>query len=144
MTSSVIPVVSKRFLDFAGLPIGSHQDLILADRLSLLHWREVTLEVQVHSHSLVATPTNGITFYVFGTSWTEEEPGTLFINDFTGGVAIQPGVPSPAYLLAPLRTLEETLSEGHHVDTVRVTVGADRLESGVMNATVSMQFSVKE
>jgi len=54
MPGLVIASTPKRLIDFAGLTSGSTQDFILADRVPVVHWPELTLLVRVHSNGIAS------------------------------------------------------------------------------------------
>src|SRR5690242_16398185 len=83
MAGAVLPVIPKRFLDFATLPLNTSEDVVVADRVNLVHWRELHLRAEFHSTTL---PTgSSIQIIVFAQSWTPEEPGLEFLDTISAG-----------------------------------------------------------
>jgi hypothetical protein len=138
---NMLPVIPKRFLDFSTLPNGSTNEFVLADRVQLLHWRELTLTVNVHSHTL--TGTNTINIFVYPQSWTEEDPAKLFLAPIAGPtLTLTAFSPSPGLLTVPIQTLGQ---QPAIAAMARITAGGVRAASGgTMQATLSLRFSTKE
>jgi hypothetical protein len=137
MRGVALPVIPKRFFDFANLANGQ-QEVILADRIPLIEWRELTLLVRVHSHTL--TGTNTIAINVYPQSWTAEEPGLQFL---TGSAAAQTTIgtatPSPGVVALTVPTLGSNAIVG----MARVTATATRTGAGTMQASLSLEFDNK-
>src|SRR5689334_17048766 len=105
MSRQILPTIPKRLLNFDGLEIGGSSNIVLAQEVELLHWRELTLMVQVHSHSL-SSGAGSIYVAVVPMSRTIEDPSTAFLpSNFFLTAAIAAGVPSPTLLTLTLPTL---------------------------------------
>src|SRR6266498_3972515 len=102
MPGYILPALPKRVVDFATLATGSTEDLILADRIPLLHWRELTLRMQISSHSLGpgGSWVGRIKTMVSPQSWTQEDPGVQFLpTPMTIAATIDNATPSRQSLL---------------------------------------------
>ena len=98
MAGYTISAVPKRTVDFAGLDAGLTQQLILADRVDLLQWREATMLVNVYSHSL-ASGAGTLRIIAFGQSISADDPSLDFIDSANVfAVTLNGSTPSPAYL----------------------------------------------
>ena|SRR5258706_4662653 len=140
MSGYIIPLVAKRKVDYASLPNPGQQDVILADRVEVIHWRELTVRVQVFDHSLISNA-GTITVMVIPMSWTEEEPNQPFLSSISAGdVIIQNNTLTPAFLTKNLTT------NGADCMTAmaRVVARGIRSAGGAMNATISVDFSAKD
>jgi hypothetical protein len=140
MSGFALPVLPKYFLDFSTLANSATEEYILADRVPLLHWRELTMKVRVHSHSL--TGSNQIQFNVKPQSWTEEDPGIPFVSfTIAAFVVILSSTPSPALLTASIPTIG---GAGSIAAMAQITVIGSRAGVGSMNANCSIEFSEKD
>jgi len=140
VSGRLLPAIPKRTLDFATLASGATQEVILADRVPLLHWRELTLIVRVHSHTLLSSA-NTIIILVYPQSWTSEDPDIQFVTtSAAGGVTLGPATPSPTILNCPVATV------GYFsiAALARITALASRQSAGVMQAALSLEFSSKD
>jgi len=138
MAGYIIPVVPKRLIDFGVLPNGSTQDLILADRIELLHWREVNLTVQVHQHAVAGG--GSITIIAIAQSWTSAEPETTFLgSEFQAG-AITSSTVSPTLITFSLAM------GGTNCMTALARVIARGVGAGAasLRAVVTVEFAVKD
>lgn len=134
-----LPVLPKKFLDFSTLPVGGSQEIVLADRIELLHWRELTLTVRVHSHTL--TGSNQIFIAVYPQSWTSEDPGIQWITAGTStSIAIVASTPSPGLLTLVVPTLTGSQPIAA---MARITALASRAGAGTMSAVLTLGFSAK-
>jgi hypothetical protein len=140
MSGFVLPVLPKRVVDFTTLVTGT-EDLILADRVPLLHWRELTLRMQISDHSL-SGGSGTIKIIVIPQSWTAEDPGVQFLSTSTTIAAtLGSTTPNPAFLSAPLTTI----GGGAVIAAMaRIVAQGNRLAAGAINATLSMAFSTKD
>jgi hypothetical protein len=133
-------LVPKRVLDFTGLSSGSTEDLILADRVELLHWREVTAQIRVSTHSL-SSGAGTIAIRAAAQSWTEEDPTLAFFDDSNAwSVTITSATPSPAYLTFTIPT-SGTACLGH---MARFTARGNRTAAGALSAQLSLELSLKD
>jgi hypothetical protein len=134
-----LPVLPKKFLDFSTLPVGGSQEVVLADRVELLHWRELTLKVRVHSHTM--TGSNNVAIAVYPQSWTWEDPGIQWLTSGTSTFAvIDASTPSPGLV----NLVVPTLSGAQPIAAMaRLTAFAQRAGAGTMRATITLQFSTK-
>jgi len=139
MAANILPVIPKRVIDFGGIATGT-QTVVLAERLPVPFWREVTMVVRVHSHTL-ASASNSIQIQAKPESWTEEDPGMVFLT--TGGagntITIANTTPSPALF----ETALQMLGSGGIVELVRVDAIGTRGAAGPMSAIISVGFSPK-
>lgn len=134
MAGYTMSAVPKRTVDFAGLGAGLTQQLILADRVDLLQWREVTMLVNVYNHSL-ASGAGTLRIIAFGQSISADDPSLDFIDSTNFfAVSLNSATPSPAYI--PLGDLFHPM--------VRVVAEGTRTGTGALNVTVGVDFSVKD
>ncbi len=145
MPGYILPALPKRVVDFATLATGSTEDLILADRIPLLHWRELTLRMQISSHSLGpgGSGAGTIKIIVIPQSWTQEDPGVQFLSTSTTIAAtIDNSTPTPpTFLTAPL----VTIGSGPVIAAMaRIVAQGNRTATGALNATLAIDFSTKD
>jgi hypothetical protein len=119
------------------LATGSSTELILADRVPLLHWRELTAIVRVHSHTM--TGSNSIELLFYAQSWTAEDPGLQFIGTGVPAPQITSSTPSPGMIVKALPLLGSNAIG----DMIRITALGSRSGAGTMQANVTVQFSAK-
>lgn len=137
-----LPVLPKSVLNFATLPNPGTQEIVLADRVELLHWRELTLKVRVHSHTL--TGSNTIAIKVWGMSWTPEEPGFQFpVASTTNVVTLSSSTPNPGMLSLSIPTLG-AFGSGAIPGMARFTALGSRASAGSMQAALTLELSTKE
>lgn len=139
MAGYIIPLVSKRVVDFSTLQVGGTQTAILIDRVDTLHWRQLTVVTRVHQHSL-ASGAGTITIQLIPQSWTREEPGLAFLGDVISQTLIDASTPNPAFLSQGVPTYGAVCLAAM---TRVVAVGA-RTAPGLMTAALSLEFSVKD
>jgi len=125
-----LPTIPKRVLDFNTLATGSTQDLILADRIPVLNWDGVNLQIQVHSHTL-ASGAGTIKIIVANQSWTAEDPGLEFVNFVVPQVTLDSSTSNPGFVEARVGVLSEM---------VRVLARGNRTSVGALSATISGEF----
>jgi hypothetical protein len=142
MSGSIIPIVGKRTIDFGGLGLGNTQAVILADRVELVHWQELTLLVKVHAHSLAASSAGTISIQALPCSWTDDDPGASFVCSAGSGppVVIDANTLSPDFKSGFMRTTGPN-SVG---EMVRIVALGQRVQGGAFNATVSVELSAKD
>lgn len=139
MSGYVLPAIPKRLIDYATLVSGT-EDVILADRLSVPSWREVTLLVQIYNHTLGGT-SNTIDIRVHPQSWTLEEPGLVFIDPTPLTIlSVSSATSSPGYLEVAIPTTG-TPCIGH---MAYIVARGTRNTAGAFNATFSVEFSTKD
>ena len=135
-----VPIVSvpEMVFSFPGLANGSQQ-LTVLERIDLLQWRELTLRVHVHSHTL--TGSNVISVALYPQSWTEEDPGLIFIDaNSAGGTTILASATSPCFQVAAISTLG---ADGiAALGALRVT--GTRASGGTIKATLSIDICAKD
>ncbi len=137
MSGVTIRAVPRRVVDFGGLITNLTEDLVLADRVDVRHWLELTMLVQVHVHSLL----NGagtITIGAFNQSLSSEDPDVTFVGaTAVGSLTLDSFTGSPAYAAVPLSPIADV------GDMVRLVASATRTQSGTLNATISVNISAK-
>jgi hypothetical protein len=138
MSKMVIPVMSERLIDFTTLAAGQQQELCLADRIDLRAWREVTLVLRIHSHTVSGSDT--MTVWVRPQSWTPDDPGIVFLGGIAGLATISATTPSPGLLTAAVATTG-TQPVG---SLARVTINGTRSGASAMRATLSIAFAAKD
>lgn len=141
MSGHIIPVVPKRVLDFGGVPLGFVQTIILADRVELVHWQELSMMVRVHQHSL-SGGTGWISIAAVPCSVTEDDPGTTLVAPANSGPAVllDSTTGSPDMKTRFMRTMGPNCVG----DMVRIVASAQRLLAGSLTATVSVEISAKD
>jgi hypothetical protein len=142
MSGQVIPVTPKRLVDFTGLATGT-QDFILADRVPIPSWREVTLLVRIHFHN-IGSGVGTITIMAAPQSWTPEDPGLTFLTaPSTGWTQIPPLTntsPNPGYVTANF------IMSGTNCTSAmtRLIARGTRTTAGNLSAIISVAFSAKD
>jgi hypothetical protein len=138
MALNVVKCFPKKVIDFGAS--GASQEIILADRMSLLAWREATLQLRVHSHSL-AGHLNSISVNAYGQSISAEDPGLTFLETSSiASVLISPSTASGTLFNLDLG------SDGSLYfapPLVRITAAYTRADSGTIAATLSADLSLK-
>jgi hypothetical protein len=141
MSEMMIEVMPKRSFDFATVAVGGSQDVILADRVELLEWRELTMIVRVHSHTL--TGSNTISVYAFPQSWTSEDPASLFWDPaFVNGVVITSTTPSPALLEVNLPTVGNYASKAI-LAMARFVSRVNKVGAGTVRCSLTISVKAK-
>jgi hypothetical protein len=141
MSGLIIMAVPKRVVSFANLPVSTTQELVLADRIDLVDWRELTLILNVHGHSLGGT-TNTIGIRAISQSWTAEDPKLEFLGDiFSVNIDSDTLIPELRFIpIAPFGYGGGVISA-----MARITaLGTRGVNPGAMDATVSVQISAKD
>jgi len=92
MFEHIILLCPKRTVDYATLPSPGSQDVVVADRIDVARWRELSLVVKVFTHSLVSGA-GTITIMTLPQSWTKRIPGSS---------SLAPALPA-SYSTAPPR-----------------------------------------
>jgi hypothetical protein len=142
MSGYVIPIAEKRFFDFTTLAAPNTQTIVLADRVDVMRWRELTLCVRVHDHSL-AGGAGAIFVRASPQSFSREEPGTIFVDttSIAAEIAIDSTTTQPALLLAPINVTGTTNCMS---DLAYIHVSGTRSAAGPITATISVEISAKD
>jgi len=135
MSAQVISVSPKRKFDFATLATGASDEHVVGDLIGVTPWREITMLVTVFNHTL-SSGAGTIDVVIYARSQTAEDPGLIFQSSVTS-LTINSTTPSPAFLSVAV----PTLSVG---DAVMVTARGTRSAAGTLDATISVQLSVKD
>jgi hypothetical protein len=142
MAGLVIATTPKRVVDFSGLTSGSTQDFILADRVPILHWRELTAVVRVHSLNIGAG-VGQINIYAAQQSWTPEDPGLPFLTNAASWVlatALSSTTQTPGSVAAPL-----TMGGSNCLGAMtRLIARGNRTAAGSLNATITVEIVAKD
>lgn len=142
MSGILLSVVPKRVVDFSTLlaPGPASEDLILADRVEITPWREVTVRVRLHSLSMPANAS--IQVLVFPQSYTTEEPGLTFLaNSSTDAAPFTTSTAAPTMVAVAL----PMLSGGPFASLARVVArGVRGATAGTIQAALSVDFAVKD
>jgi hypothetical protein len=131
------PVLAKRLVDFSTLATPGGQEIVLVDRIELVRWRELSLKIRVHSHTL--TGTNTIAINVYPQSWTSEDPGMQFV----AGVAATTSFGASSLSPGEIDLTVPVLGTNNIAGMARITASGSRNGVGTMQATLSMEFSSK-
>jgi len=142
MSGYVIPIVDKRILDFSTLATSATQTIVLADRVDVMRWAELTLCVRIHAHSL-AGGSGEIRVRASPQSCSAEEPGTIFVDtaSIAAEIVIDSTTPQPAFLLSPINVLGTVNCMS---DLAYIHVQGSRLDAGSISATMSVEISAKD
>ena len=145
MDGEIIQVVPKRNLDFTTLGVGDTQQVVLADRVDIVQWREVTMMVMVHNHSL-ANGAGTINIWATPESRSAEDPGLTFLyTSVTPGTLIDGSKPSPTYLTKALAGFNAGFGGVINFgDMLRVMATGSRVAAGAITATISVNISGKD
>lgn len=134
-----IPVVPKRKVDFTNLVNGTTEDLVLAERVELVQWREVQLLVGVTDHTISGTY-GTISILAIPESWSEEDPTISFLSSSSYGVTIDNTTPSPAYLNTNLLMLGSDC-----VGTMaRIVARGSKTSAGSQSANIVVELAVTD
>lgn len=143
MKDFLIPLVPKRVVTFDRMQVGLavNQFFTLLDRIDILQWRELTLLVNVHIHTVGAG--NTIYIYAAAQSVTPEDPTLDFIDRFgiDEWVTIESTTPSPAFLKHIIPTGGSTTNP--FGDMLQIVAEANRTSANPISATISVTLSVK-
>jgi hypothetical protein len=140
MTGYVIPCVPKRSVTFA-MTNGTSNEVILADRVELVHWREITMMFRVHSHTLGGTP-NTIQLGVYAQTHSGDDPGLLFIDpESITTVSLNQNTPTGALLELPF---QDWNNAPYHAPMLRVVAQATKTATGQLSAVITADISVKD
>src|SRR5690349_14492518 len=132
MSGYSLPVLPKYFVDFSTLATGSSLEVVLADRVPLLHWRSLICRVRVHSHTVRGS--NSIEIRVYPQAWTEEDPGIPFlVSNYSQGGLISGPTPSPFLSFTTIPTAAANALAA----MARITVVGTRSSVGGFNANFS-------
>jgi len=135
MGGSVKSLIEERVVDFGGVPSGATQELILADAVEFIEWAEVSLMFRIHGHSL-ASGAGTIAIGAYGQSISADDPSLTFLDTATSFyfVTLASGTPTMAYFVVG--------NVNHPV--VRLVARGTRSAIGALNATISIEASVKD
>jgi len=145
MSGQVIGVIAKWSVVFTTLDTGASEEIIAADRVDILNWRSVAIQVKVHEHTL-ANNAGSIVVRAIPATWTEEVPEMVFLDTtFPVDVVIDQFVSSPAYLVAPL-VMAGTAGFGARCfgSLMRLVVVGNRTGAGTIGATISVELAAKD
>lgn len=142
MSGLLFPLLPKTNITFDRISVGDQQLIVLVDRINLIHWREATMQVNVHSHTLTG-PSDSITIGLRNQSVSEDDPAISFTDrdgSFLVGLAVTSfDVPPryiPLYLTGPgvyqLGPMAQLVALG------------SRQSSGSVSALVSVDLSLKD
>jgi hypothetical protein len=143
MSGHIIPIVQKRKVDFATLANNATQDVILADRIDLVHWREVTMMVRVSEHTL-NNGAGSITLSVLMQSWTAEDPSVVFLGTLAQPADIVINSSSPLAPYYATISLPMTGDIDCMTAMARIIARGSRSNAGALTATFSIEFSAKD
>jgi hypothetical protein len=138
MFEHIILLCPKRTVDYATLPSPGSQDVVVADRIDVARWRELSLVVKVFTHSLVSGA-GTITIMTLPQSWTEEDPGQQFLGASVASVVLDSATPSPAYVVLAVAMSGANCMTG----MARVVARGNRSVAGALSATIEVSFSAK-
>ena len=134
MAGFVINAVPKRTVDFAQATAGVPQDVILADLVDILQWREATVLVKIHSCS-VDVGAGYIAVGAYPQSVSAQDPAVEFLDRTTfPAIGIDSFTPSPylSFFVAPVAPM------------IRIVAQGNRAAAGALIATLSIDVSVKD
>jgi hypothetical protein len=140
MTGYVLPCVPKRTLNLGQGPLsGGTQDVILADRFEVIHWREVTIVVRVHAHSLYGTA-NSVDIFMLPQSTSVDDPGITFL-DQSNYLSVQL---ASGTLVGAILTMPANGYNNVYPPMIQVGARATWNGAGSISATVSVDIVVKD
>lgn len=138
----VITAIPKRVITFTYSPVVAGQELVLADRVDVLHWREITLALRVHTHTLGGQP-NPILINIYAQSVSDQDPGLEFLDkNFQTVLQLDNTTPIPCLMEANLGDGQWYPSYGPPM--VRITAQSTQTASGTISATISADIAVKD
>jgi hypothetical protein len=141
MSGQIIPVVPRRVVDFGGVTSGSTQSLVLVDKVELVHWQELTMLVRMHSNS-IASGAGTISVAAQPRSFSDDDPGVTFACSAGAGPALILG---STIANGESRTgFMRTMGPNCVGDMVRIVALGNRLNTGTLNATISVDLSAKD
>jgi hypothetical protein len=138
MAEHRISLMPKRLVDFARVPSGASLTHVVADQIDIIPWRELTLLVNVHGHSL-ASGSGTITVCLLMQSVSLDDPSLEFIVPGIGNelatVTLNGATPTPCYLSIPCASFAAAMAQ-------LVVIGT-RASAGSLDAQLSMSLSAK-
>ena len=140
LSNQALVVCQKQVLDFGNFATGVSFQTILADRLELLQWREITAVLNVHTHSL-GSGAGTISVVFYQQSWSEEDPGTPFLGSGAQTFTLNSSTPNPACLALALPMLGTTFALA---DMTQIRAFFSRSAAGPLNATISLRLFAKD
>ena len=133
MGGSVIFAFEERAISLGSS--AASQEVIIADRVDLLHWNEVTFQLRVHTHTLGGHG-NSILIGAYPMTVSEDDPGVEFLDVFQTIINLTSSTPIPAFFNVANLPSSPPL--------MRIVAMATRADSGTIGATISMDISVKD
>lgn len=101
MTGISLPLLKKAKFDFKSVEDNTTVEFVLVDRIEVLHWREVSLLVQVHS-AVIASP-DLVVVAMRNKSLSEDDPGMTFTSQlFVGSVTLGANTQIPHFATVPV------------------------------------------
>jgi hypothetical protein len=139
LSGSIIPILPKCRIDFTGIGLSTTQDVVLADSVDLLRWREVTVRTRVHSN-LIGSGAGSIKIIAVPHSWSDEDPTVSFLeSSLTTTATIDSAVSAPSLLSAALTTL----ALHGFADAIQIFARGSRSAPGAIRADLSIELQVK-
>ena len=140
MAGRRLPILPKRLLDFSNIAVsGSGQTIVIADRIELLDWRELTLVLRVHSHNVAST--NTIEIHLQNTSRSDEDPSLDFIGS---QIASFPLITSSTPIPSLFEIAVPTTGMDCVADLARINARGTRNAAATISALVTLEFSTKD
>jgi hypothetical protein len=129
--------VPKRVVDFTNNV--TPQSVVLADKVQLVHWQELTMLVKVHS---VVTSGGTISIRALPCSYSPDDPGVTFVASAGAGPAVilDANVSSPNVKTGFLRTMGPNCVG----DMIRIVALGNKTSANALNATISVELSAKD
>jgi hypothetical protein len=141
MAGYVIPCVSKQTISFA--QAAGAGPTIVADRVSLVRWREATLMLRIHSHTLTGGA-GTISVSVIGQTTSVDDPGLAFLDDSTAVIRTYDAT-TPSPFFTTFGFSEAFFAQPANFPPMfRVTAQGNRTGPGVLAITLSLALSVKD
>ena len=139
MAGSIIQILPKCNLDFSALRTSTTEDVVLADHVDLVPWREVTVRTRVHSNAVAASAGN-IQIMAVPQSWAPDDPGLTFLETTLAAAAtIDSTVPVPSLF----NTALATAAAHGFADGLRILARGSRSAAGTIRAELSIELEVK-
>lgn len=92
MAGTIIPLISLRSFDFAGLASSESMTVVLIKEIDVSGWTEGVLNVRIHGGTIDSTATANISVVLAATSPSSDEPTKDFIDSTAvASVAIDDG-----------------------------------------------------
>ena len=124
-----------------GVTSGGTQAVVLADKVELVHWQELSMMVKVHSHS-ISSGSGTISVVAQPRSWSEDDPSVAFICRAGPGL---PVILNRDTLTSDVQTgFMRTMGPNCVGSMVRIVALGNRTSTGALNATISVDLSAKD